>query len=260
MNKYVYLIAASIAVISTGSKVAAQAPVLNETKPDNSSGVLLWQGFTTGMDAESVAALLRGLPEIKSAEYKQKNGRYPEIKIKYQSGGFEIFGFRFKIDFMIDQTGLKQIDLRTGGVCAGQAFESALSDLAKGLGSRYPRSLKLVDSYGAEVKDKMGFTDDVTQVQMDVDGSIPPSEFSVARANLEASLAEAQGSYDAFSKRSAATQLAMTRSIAISACPRSEGEQRNVTLIYTSRAEKIDNQNRAEQIKNEKLLQDKKKL
>lgn len=213
--------------------------------------VPLWRGLIAGSDVNAVIAVLQALPEIKEAEARLKKGKPPEIKLKYNSEGLTLFGFRLKLGFNFENSSLSEVFLNSESVCNGVPYENSLTKLFEGLLEKYPKKLKVVNSDGTEAQNSFAFTDGVTQVTLVVRGSMPPSGYDVASANLEATLAEAKQSYDALTKRLHASQLERTRNYALMACPASEGIMRSIALVYSSRAQEvvaqIQDQNRKEE-------------
>lgn len=228
-------------VLPSGS-IPAAAVVGDGTHQDGSPGVPLWRGLMAGSDVNSVVVQLKTLSEIKEAEARLKKGRPPEIKLKYNAEGLTLFGFRFDLSLDFEANSLNKVYLNSASVCDGVPYENSLTKLFEGLLERYPQKLKVVNSDGTESKNNLAFTDGVTQVSLVLRGSMPPSGYDVASANLDASLAEAKQSYDALTKRLRASQLERTRNYALIACPASEGLMRSVSLIYSSRAQDVASQ------------------
>lgn len=248
------LLSASSAAWARTSSEIQNAPAMENPAP-LTVGAPLWRGFTAGLDANAVVEQLQKFPEISEAKLKIRKGRFPEIKLKFNSR-FSLFGFQFEPNFIFNEGGLNSINLSSASVCEGERFQNSLNNLVAGLSEKYPKRLTIVNDLGSEVKNQTGFTDDFTQVIMTISYFQPPSAYEVARAKLDASLASAEKRYDAFSKNLNASMMELRRNNAISSCPSVDGNTRSIILTYRSRSESIRNQMQSEKIKEEKQERD----
>lgn len=247
----------------TGSGLASRSdptPSSGQTAPVTSFGVPLWRGLILGMDANAVALLLQTLPEIKQAKVRLKKGKPPEIKIDYNPAGIALFGFRMNLGFDFGATGLRQVSLVSEPVCRDAAFPTRLGNLGEGLAEKYPRKITVVKADGSPSETELAVTDERTLVNVGVRAVTPPSEYAVARADVDYELAKAEKSFSAMSVGMAALQLKFARQNALRACPATDGIMAGVTLVYSSYAESVAHQDSSRARQNEQNRKDREKL
>lgn len=230
---------ASACLLLSGDVLFAddQGPISNgQAIPTSNQGAILWQEFRFGMSMEDAVAVLRGMPEIKSAQIKTSKGKPSKIDVDYTSDGVKIFGQLFRISLIFNDKPLDLVSLKTKQSCLSYRL-SDHKKMADALAVKYPTKVyssnSIVTATGTPAS--VILTDGMTRVQLELDISDLPELPKVPRKQFENTTdwnyVFAKGRYDA------AVQERQDR---LYQCPDSDyGAYASISITYADEADQV---------------------